>query len=103
MVSLKKKMEKAISSAVALKALVSKFSSDLFGQVTREVSTFESDGVRGKHLQACYDFLMSIPPTSVESERAFSASGLICTKLRTRLNDDTIDALSFLNAHFQKY
>ncbi|GFW45344.1 hypothetical protein TNCV_4734511 [Trichonephila clavipes] len=36
--------------------------------------------------------LKTIPPTSVEAERAFSAAGLFLTKLRTRLSDKTIAA-----------
>ena len=39
---------------------------------------------------------MRIPPTSVEAERVFSASGLILTKIRSRLNDSSIDMLVFL-------
>ncbi|GFU80917.1 hypothetical protein TNCV_1276641 [Trichonephila clavipes] len=33
------------------------------------------------------DALKTIPPTSVEAEKAFSAAGLFVTKLRTRLRD----------------
>jgi len=34
---------------------------------------------------------MPIPATSVEIERAFSAAGALCAKLRSRLADDAID------------
>ena len=57
---------------------------------------------RGRYLQLVYDYLLSIPPTSVEAERASSASGLICSRLRTRLGDETLDALCFLRSYFQK-
>jgi hAT family C-terminal dimerisation region len=46
------------------------------------------------------EYLKSIPPTSVESERCFSASGNIVTKLRCSMNDDTLDPISFLRSHF---
>ena len=38
--------------------------------------------------------LMTVP--SVEAERAFSAAGILCTKLRSRLDDRTLDTLCFL-------
>ena len=41
-----------------------------------------------------------IPPTSVEEERVFSATGLFLPKLRTRMGDQTLDKLIyFLRFH----
>jgi len=37
-------------------------------------------GVKGRCLQLIYNYLMSIPPASVESERAFSAAGVSARK-----------------------
>ena len=62
--------------------------------IRQEMTLFENGGNRGRYLQLVYDYLLSIPPTSVEAERAFSASGLICSRLRTRLGDETLDAFS---------
>ena len=42
---------------------------------------------------------MGIPVTSVEAERCFSASNLFITKLRSSLNDNTLDALCILQAY----
>ena len=39
--------------------------------------------------------IKTLPPTSVEAERAFSASGMFVTKLRSHLSEKTIDALIF--------
>jgi len=39
--------------------------------IRQETSLFEGGG-RGRILQLVYDYLLSVPPTSVESERAFS-------------------------------
>jgi len=40
-------------------------------------------------------------PISVESERAFSAAGVVCSKLRTRLGDETLDYLCMLRTFVQ--
>ena len=39
---------------------------------------------------------MTVWPTSVESERAFSAAGIITTKTRSQISDRRIDDLCFL-------
>lgn len=67
-----------------------------------EMTTYENGGVRGKYLTMIYNFLMTISPTSVESERAFSAAGYICSPLRSRLGDDTLSSICFLRSHFSK-
>ena len=50
-------------------------------------------------LKKLLDALKSIPPTSVQCERAFSTTGQYCTKLRTNLNDTTLSALVLLKHH----
>ena len=64
--------------------------------VKREMYIFEAEGKRGTNLELANEHLKTIRPTSVESERAF-----LCTIIRSRLNDDTLDALCFLRAYFQ--
>ena len=49
-----------------------------------------------------FNALKSIPPTSVDCERAFSITGQYATKLRTSLNDETLDSLVFLKASQNK-
>lgn len=68
----------------------------------KEMTFFESDGIRGEYLTLAYEYILTVQPTSVEAERAFSASGYICSSLRSRLGDDTINAICFLRAYFQK-
>lgn len=70
--------------------------------VGMEMALYENGGCRGEILTKVYKKLLSIPPTSVESERAFSAAGILCNRLRTRLNDDTLDAFMFLRSFFLK-
>ena len=65
------------------------------------MSIFEAVGKRGTNLELAFEHLKTIRPTSVESERACSSAGQICTKISSPLNDDTLDALCFLRAHFQ--
>ena len=49
-------------------------------------------------LMKFFNALKCIPPTSVESERVFSITGQFATKLRTKLDDDTLSSLVFLKA-----
>ncbi|KAJ8703695.1 hypothetical protein PYW08_002152 [Mythimna loreyi] len=67
----------------------------------KEMTAFESEGVRGEYLSAINDYLLTIKPTSVEAERAFSAAGYICSSIRSRLGDDTINTICFLRSFFQ--
>lgn len=43
-----------------------------------------------------YDFLMTIEPTSVESERTFFPAGLFCIIINSQLRDKNIRKLCFL-------
>ena len=63
---------------------------------------FENQGIRGTYLTLVYKFLKTILPTSVESKRAFLVAKITCTKQRTRMNDDTIDIICFVQAYFLK-
>lgn len=45
---------------------------------------------------------MTIPPTSVESERSFSAVGLFVTKFRSRLDDKEFNNLCQLRGYYLK-
>ena len=69
---------------------------------TKEIALFMATA--GKKRTTAIDELAScvstIPPTSVEAERTFSASGLFLTKLRCRLSDKSLDMLIFLKFYF---
>ena len=49
--------------------------------VKKEMSLFEATEKRPENLQKLFNALLTIKPTSVEPERAFSAMGLFATKL----------------------
>jgi len=66
--------------------------------IKTEIAVYESSGKRGCSLEKAYHYLLTVPPMSVEAERAFSAAGVLCTKLRNRLGNATLDTLCFLHA-----
>lgn len=70
--------------------------------IRQELNLFENGGNHGLLLSKAYDCLLLIRPTSIESERAFSAAGYLCSKIRSRMNDESLDHLCFLRAYFQK-
>ena len=70
-------------------------------QVRKEFEVFEESRHRTQNLSRLWYALNAIQPTSVESERAFSAAGLYLTKLRTRLKPSTTNALCVLG-HYLK-
>ncbi|GFY27160.1 transposable element Tcb1 transposase [Trichonephila clavipes] len=47
----------------------------LSSKIQKEKSLFENEGKRVDYLERTYTYLMTIKPTSVESERAFSSAG----------------------------
>ena len=74
----------------------------LDASIKAEMAVFTSSGRRERCLEQSYQFLLCIPPTSVEAERAFSAAGVMCTKLRSRLDDRSLDTLCFLRAYYKR-
>ena len=74
----------------------------LTNAIKAEMAVFANSARRGRNLETIYDYLMSIPPTSVEAERAFSAAGALCTKMRSRLSDKTLDMLCFLRYYYRR-
>ena len=77
-------------------------SDQILNLIKKEMAVYELSGEVGISLKKLKEAIATIPATSVEAERAFSAAGLFVTKLRTRLQDDLIDVLCFLRAHFLK-
>ncbi|CAH0405771.1 unnamed protein product [Chilo suppressalis] len=71
--------------------------------IKKEMNLYESGGSKGELLQFADNCLRSVVPTSVESERAFSAAGYLASKIRSRLADDSLDILCFLRSYFQNH
>ena len=94
-VHLEEKQEKVTSEKLTSPA-------DILSEIKREMTIFENTGERPALLEKIFLAIKSLPPTSVEAERAFSAAGLFVTKLRTRLSDKTIDTLCFLRKNIDR-
>lgn len=75
---------------------------DLLEFVMAEKAIYDNRGERGVYLTQAYTFLISILPTSVESERVFSSAGYFCNKIRRSPFDKMLDALLFLRTHYQE-
>jgi len=58
--------------------------------VKKEMSLFEATKKRSNNLEKLFHALITINPKSVEPVRACSATGLFVTKLRNRLNDESV-------------
>ena len=66
-----------------------------FKSLDAEMTAFETNSKKSQNLLNLYNALLSIKPTSVSSERAFSISGTIVTKRRARLSNARVDDICF--------
>ena len=66
--------------------------------IKTEMALFATTGHRGRFLQQA---LMTVPATSVQVDRAYSAAGILCSKLRSSLGDNTLDTLCFLRSYYR--
>jgi len=87
-----------VTSSNTVRVSVSK---QLANSIKAKLAKFENSGTRGRCLEQVYAYLLTIPATSVEAEWAFSAAGVLATKVQCRLNDTSLDMLCFLRAHYQ--
>lgn len=69
--------------------------------VKLEMMSFKNNLQRGPNLQKIYEYILSVPATSTESERVFSSAGNICTKARSSLSDDSIDTMCLLRSYYK--
>ena len=102
-ISVQEELAMAIRSSTSTPLITTSRNQELHKVIRQEMTLFENTGTRGRYLQMAYDYLKTVPPTSVEAERAFSAAGVLCSRLRTRLGDTTLDTLCFLRSYFQKF
>jgi len=74
---------------------------DIIRVIKSEIRYFQDEGVKGKYLNMVYECLKTVRPTSIDSERAFSAAGAIVTRMRSTLSDTNINNLCFLRSYFK--
>lgn len=96
--NLNERLVDAISAALKTKPIKTKSINKK--NIQKELQFYESTGNKTKNLDKLLEALMTIQPTSIESERTFSTSSNFCTKKRSSMSDSTINALSFLKSYF---
>ncbi|GFT33124.1 uncharacterized protein TNCV_1264851 [Trichonephila clavipes] len=97
---LDEKLVKAIDSKTKVFCPTKKRTS--FNKIMKqETQLFESTENPSVNIIKLCETLKTIPPTSVEAERVFSAARLLVTKLRTRLSDKSINCLCFPKSYFK--
>ena len=67
-----------------------KTSSGLLNIVRKVMAYFKKQNIKRKYLNKLQKCISTGRPTSVESERAFSAADLIGTRYRSSFNDETL-------------
>ena len=100
-ISMTDELDKLLSSSGS--AIPEIDTDDISIVVKSEMNLHEQSKVKPKdgYLELLQTALLTIPPTSVESERAFSIFGYFCNKLRSSLKNATINALLFLREHYK--
>ena len=70
-------------------------------RINKEMQLFEATRKRTENLEKIYRSFFTIRLTSAEAERAFSVMELFATKIRNRLNDDTLNAMIVMRQFYK--
>ena len=95
-ISIAHKLQVVIDASLRKPHEIPQCKSSLSNSLKYELTLAEQTGKRGALLEDIYQMLYIVTPTSVEAERVFSSAAYLCNKLRTRLNDTSIDTLCFI-------
>lgn len=68
-----------------------------------ELAAFKSNGQKGRFLEYAFEMIQSVKVSSVDVERVFSSVGIMVTKFRSRLSDETADSYHFLKHFFRNF
>ena len=93
--SLVQQLQKSISEMLHVPKACGKANKDSFvSSFQNELKMFSVTKIKSTTIQNLLNALESIQPTSTESERVFSIAGNFCTKLRSSMKFDLLDASS---------
>ena len=79
-----------------------RFQENILNHIKKEMTFYEATRECPKILKIVKSCLNSLPPSSVEAERCFSAAGLFISKLRSSLSDEIFDCLIFARSYFSR-
>ena len=94
------KLQLAIDASLKTPQEIPPSDDSLSSSLKYELNIAEHSGKEGYHiilLEKVYQMLLTVPPTSVESERIFSSCAYICNRFRSRLSDRTLNTLCLIN------
>ena len=81
-----KSLEQRYTEVYRMSQMPAKNRANNLNQVIKyEMITFEQSGKKSENLENIYQAMCAIPPTSVESEHAFSAVGFFCDKIEIKI------------------
>ena len=75
---------------------------DSFEILQKEFKILETTGKRTKNLENLITALGTIQPTSTSSERVFSIANNFCTKIRSSMKYELMNALVFIKYYFKE-
>ena len=78
------------------------FQENILNHIKKVMTIYEATRECPKILKIIKSCLNSLPLSSVEAERCFSAAGLFISKLRSSLSDEMIDCLIFVRSYFSR-
>ena len=98
-VTLVEKLQKAIADSTKQPSLTQPLPTSL--TLTQDFKMFEATRKRTEHLEMLFQSLMSVKPTSVESERTFSTGVVFVRKSAHGMSDATLSALVYLKKYLK--
>ena len=90
------KLQLAIDASLKTPQEIPPSDDSLSSSLKYELNIAEHTGKRGILLEKVYQMLLTVPPTSVESERIFSSCAYFCNRFRSRLSDRTLNTLCLI-------